>query len=54
MNFKDVLGKLSKSMGTKIIFNLTALYFFSIAMAIKKKYALHLNHYFSFLKEMSF
>lgn len=54
MNFKDVLGKLSKSMGTKIIFNLTALYFFSIAMAIEKKYALHLNHYFSFLKEMSF
>lgn len=54
MNFEDVFGLLCKPMGTELIINLTVLYFFSIAMAIQKKYALHVNHYFSFLKEMSF
>jgi hypothetical protein len=40
-------------MGTDITNNLTALYFFKIAKAILKKYALHLIYYICFLKEIN-
>jgi len=40
-------------MRTKITNNLTALYFFEIAKAIPKKYALHLIYYLCFLKEIN-
>jgi len=41
-------------MGATITNNLTALYFFAIAKAIPKKYALHLIYYLCFLKENNF
>ena len=41
-------------MRTKIINNLTTLYFFKIATAILKNYALRIIHYLRFLLEISF
>jgi hypothetical protein len=51
--FEAVYKKLWKPIGNKDKNNLTSLYFFSIAKAIQKKYALHLIFYLCFLKEMN-
>jgi len=51
---KQYMKNYENPLGTKITSNLTALYFFEIAAAIPKKYALHLICYLCFLKEINF
>jgi hypothetical protein len=51
---KQYMKNYENPLGTKIISNLTALYFFEIAAAIPKNHALHLIYYLCFLKEINF
>jgi len=51
---KQYMKNYENPMGANITNNLTALYFFAIAKAIPKKYALHLIYYLCFLKEINF
>ena len=53
INLKQDVKNYINPLGAKISNNLTSLYFFSIATAIQKKYALHLITYLYFLKEMN-